>query len=100
MKIKKKNFYEENQYQNLNIFHQWLFYWLSCSHQIRNLTSCLLIEPLVIKTSGYLIHQYFGCDDESSKQNSPIILLTQYNVRQNFKPTVLYEITETELLAR
>lgn len=22
----KNNFYEENQYQNLNIFHQWLFY--------------------------------------------------------------------------
>lgn len=54
----------------------------------------------MIKTSGYLIHQYFGCDDESSKQNSPIILLTQYNVQQNFKPTLLYEITETELLAR
>lgn len=24
--LKKNNFYEENQYQNLNILHQWLFY--------------------------------------------------------------------------
>lgn len=24
--LKKNKFYEENQYQNLNIFHQWLFY--------------------------------------------------------------------------
>lgn len=27
-------------------------------------------------------------DDESSKQNTPVIILTQYNVQQNFKPLI------------